>query len=245
MDFGSNSKSKQRKIIKAGQHVGVLFSIVDLGTQKVKNFKTGEMVDRKQVELAWEFPLFRATYNEDKGPQVMAHYQKYTKSFFGSARLKDTIQTWTGDKIQGNSYDLESLLGKACHIQIEQNPDKTGRKDDDTGAPIVWQNMNGHPTMLPAETREKYETKVAEGFKVPFLRGENGVYETENSKVYFDLQNFDQKVFDELNKFKKEMIAETPEFKALQAEGKATYSAEEAQGEFVSQEEEDDDPVKF
>lgn len=246
MEFGGNAKVKQRKIINPGKHVAICFSIIDLGTQKVKEFKTGNLVDKKQVELSFEFPLFRATYNEEKGPQIMAHFQRYTKSFFKSARLKETIQTWLGRKLENNeAFDMQTLLGRACHITLEQNPDNSGKKDDDTGKVILWQNMVGHPTELPIETVEKYETKIAQGHDKPFLRGKEGIYETENPKIYFDLQHFDQKVFDELSKFKRKMIADTPEFKALEAKGEATYSEEEtaASDSFESVDDSDDDDL--
>lgn len=222
MDFGGKRKRTQKPLIEPGDHLGICYSIIDLGTQEVKVSEKygGGTKQQGKVEFAFEFPEFECVFNEEKGRQKMSHWVMQTKSFYGNSRLKAMLESWSKKTIGNNeAVDLKIYLSRACLITIEQNPDKSGATDDNTGKTIIWQNMAGQPTKLSDADRESYVKKG-------FLKGEKGLYQTENEAIYFDLSNFDQEVFNKLHKFKQETIAKSPEFQALVAAGKAKMSTE-------------------
>tara|TARA_R110000803_G_scaffold36811_3_gene79125 strand:- start:2626 stop:3420 length:795 start_codon:yes stop_codon:yes gene_type:complete len=217
MDFGGQRKVKQKPLLPEGDHLAICYMITDLGTQEVKVAEKfgGGTKPQGKVEFAFEFPEYKAVYNDEKGQQVMSHWVMQTKSFYGSSRLKIMLESWSKKKIGANDkVDLSVYLGRACMITIEHNPDKNGLADDDTGSTIVWQNMTNFPTKLSDADREAYAKKG-------FLKGDKKTYPTENEKSYFDLGKFDQDVFDKIFPFKQKKIAGSPEFEALVANGKA------------------------
>ena len=77
----SANEQKQRPLPPAGQHLALLYLIVDLGTQD-GTFNGQPTAPVRKIYLGWEFPnLPKQIFSQEKGEQPMAIFNEYTFSF--------------------------------------------------------------------------------------------------------------------------------------------------------------------
>lgn len=99
----------------AGNHLAVLWRIVDLGTQKVE-YKDETKFQRKIV-LSWE--IHCESRMEDGRPYTFS--KRYTYSSNEKSNLRKDLEAWRGVPFKQEdfeSFDLAKLIGKPCLLNI-------------------------------------------------------------------------------------------------------------------------------
>lgn len=110
-------KDKPRELPPEGTHTAVLYSIVDFGTQK-KIFKKEEDAKFQHcIRFDWELSEEKM---QDGRPFAIG--REYTVSLGKKASLGILIKAWTGTE-PNNSFDISTLLGKACNLTIMHTED--------------------------------------------------------------------------------------------------------------------------
>lgn len=116
--------------VPEGLHRAICNMVVDLGLQERE--WQGQKRQVHQVYIRWEFPMERIKYDKDgeeqEGPMVLG--EVYTLSLSEKANLRKHLEAWRGRKFtqdELNGFDLFTLLGKGCQIQVSHNQrgDKT------------------------------------------------------------------------------------------------------------------------
>jgi len=105
------------ELTPAGTHLGILYRIIDLGTQHGE-FR-GKPKVRKQVLFSWELPQEKM---KDGRPFSMSKF--YTQSLDKKATLLKHLEAWrsrpfTGVELSG--FDLERVLKAACLLSIKHD----------------------------------------------------------------------------------------------------------------------------
>ena len=106
-------QDKPREVAPEGTHTAVLYSIVDLGTQK--NDFNGETKIQHRIRFDWELSEEKMS---DGRPFAIG--REYTASLHSKAELAKMIKAWVGVDPSGG-FDASTLLGKACNISIMHN----------------------------------------------------------------------------------------------------------------------------
>ncbi len=187
---GSSGSFPSLDPIPAGNHIGILYQILEIGTTDVE-FQ-GETKKQYKVSLTWELPDETHEF-EDKEtgdmvtkPRVIS--KDYTLSSHEKSGLRQMIESWRGRKFKDDSeaeaFDLQSLLGRACMIQI--NHTEKGDK--------VYANI-GAITSLPKAI---------------------GTPPQYNDNRVLSYSDWDWNIFNSLPQWLREKIEATPEFKSLQ-----------------------------
>lgn len=138
--------SKSFKSASAGMQPGILYNIVDLGTQE--NEYKGEVKSNRQLFMQWELPeeLIDAPESESHGePMSQSAFVNLTVG--DKARLTEIVVASTGEKPQ-NGYDPQDLLGTACNLTIEtysKNDGSMGSKVK-SYSPLLRSQKMGKPT---------------------------------------------------------------------------------------------------
>ncbi len=138
--------SKSFKSASAGMQPGILYNIVDLGTQE--NEYKGEVKRNRQLFMQWELPeeLIDAPESESHGkPMSQSSFVNLTVG--DKARLTEIVIASTGEKPQ-DGYDPQELLGTACNLTIEtysKNDGSTGSKVK-SYSPLLKSQKPGKPT---------------------------------------------------------------------------------------------------
>ena len=144
------------KPVPAGLHQARCDMVVSIGEQE-----TPWGAKPKHV-LRFQLPSVRVDYEKD-GQQVNAPaivYQTYTSSLHEKSGLRKALESWRGKKFTGDElqkFDLATVLGKACQLQIIHI-----EKVDRRGQPKTYANINA---ILPA------------GDSPPALEGETLLYD--------------------------------------------------------------------
>ena len=107
-----------------GLHPAVCVDVIDLGEQPT------QWGPKEKIELRWQL--------DEVNPETQKPFQvraRYTNSLHEKAILRQTLETWrnkkfTAHELQG--FDLESLIGVCCQVQIVHAPGDEGR---------VWANV--------------------------------------------------------------------------------------------------------
>ena len=105
--------------IPEGVHIGRCYGVVDLGTHHNAKF---DKTSRK-VLIQWEIPSERIELEREGGtvdlPRAISN--RYTLSVNEKASLRKLVEAWIGRKLTATElagFDVKSLLGKACQIQV-------------------------------------------------------------------------------------------------------------------------------
>lgn len=131
----SETQKTERKLPEAGASVGVLFSLVDLGTQKT-NWDNEEKWTPK-VRLTFELPDQTDEYEvEEKGkitkvskPMVVSIVQ--TRSLGEKASLRKLLEQWRGQTFtqkELQAFSLKNLLGKPAMLTLIRKTSQQGRE---------------------------------------------------------------------------------------------------------------------
>ena len=177
-----SKSSKERVNAPEGVHNARCVQVLDMGTQYSEKFDKSQ----HKVQLGFELVDETHVFNEEKGEQPFVVYRTYTLSSDKKAALVKDLSSWLGIKLDKDSdFDMETLIGKACQIQIMHN------ESDDA----VYANIQN---IMPAPKKGKVKEAV-----------------TDTRFLSLEPEEFDKKIFDDLPDFLKELIEVTPEYKAL------------------------------
>lgn len=146
----SGSDSKTYAPAPEGAHRAVCVDIIDQG-MKPNPFKPG--TSQHKVDVAWQIEETR-----EDGKRFVV-YKRYTASLSDKANLRHDLEGWRGrpftaDELAG--FDLESIIGANCILNVVHKPSKDGTKTYANVA-AVMPLMKG----LPKLTAQDYERKVS------------------------------------------------------------------------------------
>ena len=134
LTLSETAKNTERQLPEAGATVGVLFSEVDLGTQKVT--WDGEEKWTPKIRLAFELPeqTIEGEVTENgkttKVTKPMVVSIELTRSLGERATLRKHLETWRGQAFTSKelaSFSLKNLLGKACLLTLVHKTSQAGR----------------------------------------------------------------------------------------------------------------------
>lgn len=191
--IASTSSNSDFEKAPAGSHLGRLYKIVDLGTQKVDWKGKFSMLHKVQFffELHGEDadgnPLVTKT---DKKPLIQT--KRYTISLGEKATLRKDLESWRGKQFtdeEAKGFDLSKLLGAWGMVTITHN-DRDGKTYANLEA------ITPVPNMI-----------VKAGFPEPV-----------NDLFLFSLDEFDQAKFDSLSEGLKKTIQESAEWRGTYGE---------------------------
>lgn len=118
----------KKELVPQANHVARCVQMIQIGTIHSVD-KMGKPKVQHRVLLGWEIPDELRTFNEEKGPQPMMISNEYTLSMFGSAHLRQAIDSWRGQPLtdkEAEAFDITVLLGQPCMLNVVHNPSTTG-----------------------------------------------------------------------------------------------------------------------
>lgn len=183
------SKNTERQLPEAGATVGVLFSLVDLGTQEVS--WDGETKWTPKLRLAFELPeqVIEGEVTENgkttKVTKPMIVSIELTRSLGERATLRKHLETWRGQAFTSKelaSFSLKNLLGKSCLLTLVHKTSQAGRTY------CAIQGM----------------AKLPKGMKAPAA--------AQNSTVFYEIEEKENGQFGELPEWLQEKIRSSKEF---------------------------------
>lgn len=104
----------ERTLPAEGLDQGVLYSILDLGTQASK------YGDKRKIELSFELPNQKHVFNEEDGERPLIVSEMYTMSFNTRSNLYKDVCSILGEA-PGENFDLFGLVGKTVNLNIAHN----------------------------------------------------------------------------------------------------------------------------
>ena len=182
------SKNTERQLPEAGATTGVLFSLVDLGTQKVT--WDGEEKWTPKLRLAFELPdqVLEGEVTENgkttKVTKPMVVSIELTRSLGERATLRKLLEQWRGAAFTSKelaSFSLKNLLGKACLLTLVHKTSQAGRQY------CAIQGM----------------AKLPKGMKAPTT--------TQNGQVFYEIEQGTGGQFSELPEWLQEKIRSSKE----------------------------------
>jgi hypothetical protein len=106
-------ENKPKEQPPVGTHTARLFSIIDMGTQKL-DFN-GDIKFLRQVNLGWELCDEKMS---DGRPFMVA--LDTTLSFSKNSNVTKIIKSWKNEDT-AKGYDISKLLGEACNLSVSHN----------------------------------------------------------------------------------------------------------------------------
>ena len=110
-----------------GIHLARCTRIIDLGTQKTEF--NGKSKNLKKIRIYWELPEETNEFDKEKGEDPFFVSKEYTATIGERSNLRHDIESWLGKGFAGSeTFELATLLGKPCMINIIHETSKKGRK---------------------------------------------------------------------------------------------------------------------
>jgi hypothetical protein len=205
LTISETSKNTERQLPEAGATVGVLFSLVDLGTQEVT--WDGETKNTPKLRLAFELPeqTIEGEVTENgkttKVTKPMVVSIELTRSLGERATLRKHLETWRGQAFTSKelaSFSLKNLLGKACLLTLIHKTSQAGRNY------CAIQGIAKLPKSMKAPAK------------------------TENGHVFYEIEQGEGGQFGELPEWLQEKIRASREFRGASSapQGKAADSTD-------------------
>jgi len=170
----------------AGNHVGVCYAVVDLGTQHSDAFTwEGKAIPestRPQVLIMWEIPAETVEVDGEQKPAVISKF--YNAFFNDKATLRQHLEAWRGRQFTEEElcgFNIMNVLGKACMINVVHDA--------------------------------KGKAKIAGVAAMP--KGISAPKPT-NPLVAIDFDEWNQEAFDSLSEGIQNIIKKSPEWQAMQ-----------------------------
>jgi hypothetical protein len=195
MIIRENRTESTFKLPPSGSHLGRLYRILDLGTQKVE----WQGAIKMQRKLMFSFELHgedndgQALTTNDGKPLMIS--KRYTMSLGEQSTLRKDLESWRGKKFTAEEllgFDLNVLLGKLAMCNVTHN-DREGK---------TYANLSGL-SQVPAALK-----------KMPEPTGVNEL-------MIFSLDAFDQTKFDSLSDGLKDIIKKSAEWRGTNGEEEA------------------------
>jgi hypothetical protein len=205
LTISETSKNTERQLPEAGATVGVLFSLVDLGTQEVT--WDGETKNTPKLRLAFELPeqTIEGEVTENgkttKVTKPMVVSIELTRSLGERATLRKHLETWRGQAFTSKelaSFSLKNLLGKACLLTLVHKTSQAGRNY------CAIQGIAKLPKSMKAPAK------------------------TENDHVFYEIEQGEGGQFGELPEWLQDKIRASREFRGASSapQGKAADSTD-------------------
>jgi hypothetical protein len=200
LTLSETQKNTERQLPEAGATIGTLFSLVDLGTQKVS--WDGEEKYTPKLRLAFELPeqTIEGEVTENgkttKVTKPMVVSIELTRSLGERATLRKHLETWRGQAFTAKelaSFSLKNLLGKSCLLTLVHKTSQAGRQY------CAIQGM----------------AKLPKGMKAPAT--------TQNDQVFYEIEQGEGGQFAELPEWLQEKIRASKELSGASSapQGKA------------------------
>lgn len=212
MIIRENRTESTFKLPPSGSHLGRLYRILDLGTQKVE----WQGAIKMQRKLMFSFELHgedndgQALTTADGKPLMIS--KRYTMSLGEQSTLRKDLESWRGKKFTAEEllgFDLNVLLGKFAMCNVTHN-DREGK---------TYANLSGL-SQVPAALK-----------KMPEPTGVNEL-------LIFSLDDFNQAKFDGLSEGLKEIIKKSAEWRGTNGE---PVSVDDVNAKLASIKDVDDD----
>jgi hypothetical protein len=122
------TKTSDFEPIPAGNHVAICTGVCDLGLQR----GNGKFEPREEVWIQFELPEQRFTYTKNyiKHEGTRSTGRRFRVSMDPKANLRKFIEPWQGhfpNDAAANSFELKSLLGKICMVQVVHTDGADGK----------------------------------------------------------------------------------------------------------------------
>ena len=193
----SESQKMERKLPEAGATVGMLYSLVDLGTQKT-NWDNEEKWSPK-VRLTFELPDQTDEYEvvengkTTKVSKPMVVSIEQTRSLGEKASLRKLLEQWRGQTFTSKelqAFSLKNLLGKPAMLTLIHKTSQQGRQ----------------------------YCAIAGASKLP--KGMTAPKATTNAQMYYEIEQGEGGQFSEMPEWLQDKIRASKEFAT--AAGKST-----------------------
>ena len=149
----SNSKSFTKETVPSGVHRAICYSMVHIGI--IKESYLGEEKEIDKVRITWELPDEVRVFKEENGPQPMIVSKEFTLSMHEKATLKKTLEQWRGKtftKEEASKFDITTLVGKPCQLNIVHKTSATGNVYADISGVMPL----GKGTAVPEQTNHSF-----------------------------------------------------------------------------------------
>jgi len=169
----------------AGNHVAILYRIINIGT--VEEPYMGAIKEMNKIMLTFELCNEKKEFKEGEGERPISISREYTFSMGEKANLRKFVEGYLGVALQegeAESFDIETLVGKPCLLNVIHKISKTTGKD----------------------------YALVQGAS-PLPKGMTAPAQVNPSLVFGHGDNWNQEVFEGLNKFIKEKIMSSNEYK--------------------------------
>lgn len=170
--------------IPTGSHIAIPYQIIYLGVQKTEG-QWGVKYQPK-VSITFEFPNLKAEF-EDKNTGVKITKPKalsnmFTFSMSENGNLRPIVEGIVGSmsETQAEDFDLDTILGKACLIQIEIKNDYSNIKSTmvlPEGMPVPNQ-YNSNKVISYETITEEEKNKLPDFLKEKINYGQKYAKET-------------------------------------------------------------------
>jgi hypothetical protein len=111
IDFKGEGKPKE--LVPAGAHIATIYSIVQLGTMAGEYM--GKATRKNKIRITWELPEETREFDGEMKPMVVG--KTYTASLYDQSKLRPIVDGILGS-VDEETFDISSLLGKSCMIQV-------------------------------------------------------------------------------------------------------------------------------
>jgi hypothetical protein len=203
----SESQKMERKLPEAGATVGMLFSLVDLGTQK--QTWDGEEKWMGKVRLTFELPdqtdEFEVVENgkTTKVSKPMVVSIEQTRSLGEKASLRKLLEQWRGQTFTSaelKAFSLKNLLGKPAMLTLIHKTSQQGRQ----------------------------YCAIAGASKLP--KGMTAPKATTNAQMYYEIEQGEGGQFSEMPEWLQDKIRASKEFATAAGKSTATKVELDADG---------------
>ena len=201
----SLDEKKEYTLCPAGRKIGILYQIIDLGTQKFE-YKGKTKFNRK-IMIYFELPFETKKFREDEEKKPFIISKKFTLSLNEKSNLSKFLNDWCDgqfikkfkSQIENGKFDITRLIGAGGLLYIQHN-----EYNEKKYASIS--------NIMPLEKLEKEQLVLEENSK--------NKYQTVNEKKFFSLDgfnkgNFDLEEFEKLPEWIKEEISKSKEYDVL------------------------------
>ena len=171
-----NNENKKIELASEDNHVAVCVGVWDLGNTAVTFNTTNETKILHKILIRWEIDEELQQEGEYKGKKKCVE-QTYNFTFHEKSNLRRAVESWIGklkDDVIMVGFDLESLIGQACMLNIVHNIDEHGKTWVNVNnisklpkglQPFETDNLETYRQQEPAfvqKRRDKYVEKLAE-----------------------------------------------------------------------------------
>jgi hypothetical protein len=196
----TTTPTHSQQLLEPGLHIARCVQILDLGTQLINDFVTGQKIAKHKVRISWELPEQIRENTDPTTGQIVAQPMIISKIYKATLHKKSTLYKdlagWRGRDFtpeEIKSFCLTKLLDKPCTLTttIKTRPDQRRAVEIVSISPLM-KNM-----VCPPRVRDL---------------------------VYLDLDDWNQEVFDSLPNFVQEMIKQSEEYQKIIKNSKRTVS---------------------